>query len=113
MRSAYVAKKDFATALTQLVIAGQRARSAVLVSNDPAIHVADKSAWTIGSSLVVTKHHRRAVFSYEAIIQERRDAAGRPIALSNEAYTLSCATCRYRVDFGLLHKFFTSRFRIC
>jgi hypothetical protein len=55
-----VAKKDFATALTQLVIAGQKARSAVLMSNDPAIHVADKSAWTTGSSPVVTKNGRIA-----------------------------------------------------
>jgi hypothetical protein len=39
-----VAKKDFATALTRLVIAGL----------DPAIHAADKSAWTTGSSPVVT-----------------------------------------------------------
>jgi hypothetical protein len=30
-----VAKKDFATALTQRVIAGLKARSAVLMSNDP------------------------------------------------------------------------------
>jgi hypothetical protein len=45
-----VAKKDFATALTQFVIAGQKARSAVLMSNDPAIHAADKSAWTTGYS---------------------------------------------------------------
>jgi len=39
-----VAKKDFATALTQLVNAGL----------DPAIDAADKSAWTTGSSPVVT-----------------------------------------------------------
>jgi hypothetical protein len=39
-----VAKKDFATALNELVIAGL----------DPAIHVADKLAWTTGSSPVVT-----------------------------------------------------------
>jgi hypothetical protein len=55
-----VAKNDFATALTQLVIAGQKARSAVLMSNDPAIHAADKSAWTTGSSPVVTKNGRVA-----------------------------------------------------
>jgi len=45
-----VAKNDFATALTQLVIAGL----------DPAIHAADKSAWTTGSSPVVTKNGRVA-----------------------------------------------------
>jgi hypothetical protein len=45
-----VAKKDFATALTQLVIAGL----------DPAIHAADKSAWTAGLSPAVTKNGRLA-----------------------------------------------------
>jgi hypothetical protein len=59
-RLAHVAKKDFATALTQLVIAGQKPPSADLMSNDPAIHGADKSAWTTGSSPVVTKNDRLA-----------------------------------------------------
>jgi len=49
-----VAKKDFATTLTQLVVAGQKARGAVFMSNDPAIHVADKSAWIFGASPAVT-----------------------------------------------------------
>jgi hypothetical protein len=36
------------------VIVGQKARSAVLTSNDPAIHAIVTSAWTTGSSPVVT-----------------------------------------------------------
>jgi len=57
-----VAKKDFATALTQLVIAGHTGsafgRPDCML--DPAIHVADKSAWTTGSSPAVTKNGRIA-----------------------------------------------------
>jgi dienelactone hydrolase len=49
-------RRCFAVALTQLVIAGQKARSAVLMSNDPAIHAADQSAWTTGSSPAVTNY---------------------------------------------------------
>jgi hypothetical protein len=56
MRLAYVAKKDFATALTQRVIAGHTGsafgRPACML--DPAIHAADKSAWTTGSSPVTS-----------------------------------------------------------
>jgi hypothetical protein len=45
-----VAKKGFATALTQRVIAGL----------DPPIHVADKSAWTTGSNSVTKTKCRKA-----------------------------------------------------
>jgi hypothetical protein len=57
-----VAKKDFATALAQIVIAGHTgsASGRPECMLDPAIHVADKSAWTTGSSPVVTKNGRFA-----------------------------------------------------
>ena len=84
-----MAKKDFATTLIQLVIAGQKARSAVLMSNDPAIHAACQSAWTIGSSPAVTNCKGRLSAAKPTRL-DRREGVG--IALRAFAHPTLAAT---------------------
>jgi hypothetical protein len=66
---------------------------------DPAIHVADKSAWTIGSSPVVTKNGRIAAVKSNAMAHPGRRGLD-PIASRSAADGRS----RQSIPFGTLQR---------